>query len=197
MINPNQNERVMIFIDLSNVIKNAEGFCGFEIYVDFKRIVETVLKGRKLVAAYMFDAHTSERDPCNQLYDAFRRQGFRVITRMYYEKDAGEQKEVDVAMACEMLSHAYKNNYDTAVVVSGDRDFRPAIEHIQAAGKRAEVAGISTGMSWKLSRSCDVFHDLDGLPIFCVIKPENEEPLDPAPHFVPDDILTLDLEDIA
>jgi uncharacterized LabA/DUF88 family protein len=192
MITTDRDEKVMVFIDLRNVLRNAEELSGIDVKVDFDVMVEAVVKGRKLVAAYMFDSIESERDPCYNLHDALRCHGYRVITRIGYDKVTGVQKEVDVAMACEILSHAYKNNYDTAIIISGDRDFRPAIEHIQSAGKRAEVAGISKGMSWKLSRSGDMFHDLDKLPLF-YLKPTKDEQLAWEPAFMLEDILSGNL----
>ena len=68
-------------------------------------------------------------------------------------------------MACEMVAHAYKNNYDVAIVVSGDRDFVPAIQHIQSAGKRVEVAAYSDAFSNEMLKMCDVYHKLDSLPL--------------------------------
>lgn len=194
-----KDERVMVFIDLRNVLRCSEELGGPDCGIDFESMVDTIIGERKLVGAYMFDSVETERDPCNRFYDALRGCGFRIITRNGYSKETNEQKEVDVAMACEILSHAYQDHYDTAVVVSGDRDFRPAIEHIQAAGKRAEVAGFSRGMSWRLSKCCDVFHDLDPLPLF-FLKPERVESLrkqtaDPA--FVLDDILSGELAEVA
>jgi uncharacterized protein (TIGR00288 family) len=190
----NKDERVMVFIDLRNVLRSAEWFGSFDCKMDYESMVDILVGERRLVGAYMFDSVESESDPCNRMYNAFRSKGFRVITRGP-NKEFGEQKEVDVAMACEILSHAYKDNYDTAIVVSGDRDFRPAIEHIQAAGKRAEVAGFSKGMSWRLSRCCDVFHDLDPLPLF-YLNPNRAESIgEPVldPIFMLDDILSREM----
>ena len=70
-----------------------------------------------------------------------------------------------MAMACEMVAHAYKDNYDVAIVVSGDRDFVPAIQHIQSAGKRVEVAAYTDSFSNEMLKMCDVYHKLDSLPL--------------------------------
>jgi uncharacterized protein (TIGR00288 family) len=75
------------------------------------------------------------------------------------------QKEVDVAMACRMVTHAMKDSYDVAVVVSGDRDFVPAIEAVQEAGKRAEVASFEETFSKEMLKVCDTYHKLDSMPI--------------------------------
>lgn len=42
-----------------------------------------------------------------------------------------EEKETDVAIACHVLKGAHLNEYETAVVVSGDTDLRPLAETFQ------------------------------------------------------------------
>jgi len=39
-----------------------------------------------------------------------------------------EQKGVDVLIAVDMISKAYENHYDIAIVLGGDRDFYPLIK---------------------------------------------------------------------
>ncbi len=77
-------------------------------------------------------------------------------------------------MACEMVAHAYKNSFDVAIVVSGDRDFVPAIQHIQSTGKRVEVAAYEDAFSNEMLRMCDVYHKLDNLPILRIDSKINE-----------------------
>lgn len=52
-----------------------------------------------------------------------------------------EEKGVDTRLATEMISHAWEDAYDLAVVVSADRDFAPVIEFLQAKGKNVIHAG--------------------------------------------------------
>lgn len=174
MISKNREERVMVFIDLRNVLKSVEQLGVPNIKIDFESIVDELVGERRLIGAYVFDGIESEHDKCAAFHDTLRSRGFRVVVREGHVREDGEQKEVDVAMACEILSHAYRDNYDTAIIVSGDRDFRPSIEHIQAIGRRAEVAGFSRSMSWKLSRGCDVFHNLDPVPLLYRIRTAEE-----------------------
>lgn len=52
-----------------------------------------------------------------------------------------EEKGVDTRIATEMISQAWEDAYDVAVVVSADRDFAPVIEFIQTKGKNVIHAG--------------------------------------------------------
>ena len=41
------------------------------------------------------------------------------------------EKGVDAAIITDLLSLAFDDNYDTAVLISGDADYAPAVEYIQ------------------------------------------------------------------
>src|SRR3954453_11123854 len=47
-----------------------------------------------------------------------------------FKKDRRDQKAkgVDIALTKDMLSHAYLNNYDCAVLIAGDGDYVPLVE---------------------------------------------------------------------
>ena len=76
-------------------------------------------------------------------------------------------------MACEMLEHALLNHYDVAIVVSGDRDFVPAIQRVQAAGKRVEVAAFENVYNDECKRAADVYYVLDKMPIMSMSSPSD------------------------
>jgi uncharacterized LabA/DUF88 family protein len=161
----------MIFIDLRNIIKSVSADSKYS-KVDYVSLVRCLKGPRKLIAAYVFDSKGAidATDKSKRFHDYLRYKGFRVIARDSYDPDHNVQKEVDVAMAVQMVTHAYKNNYDVAVVVSGDRDFIPAIQEVQAAGKRVEVAAFSNSKSDEMERQCDVYHNLDKEPILSLMN---------------------------
>jgi uncharacterized LabA/DUF88 family protein len=66
-----------------------------------------------------------------------------------------EQKEVDVLLAVDMLTHAFNRNMTRAVLIAGDLDFRPIIEALVRLGVFVEV--------WyeKKSASQDLYHAAD------------------------------------
>jgi uncharacterized LabA/DUF88 family protein len=56
---------------------------------------------------------------------------------------------------------AYRNAYDTAILVTGDRDFSYTVEEIQSLGKRVENASFKRTSSYTLRKVCDRFTLLD------------------------------------
>jgi len=158
----------MVFIDLRNVLESsAEALGSDTCNVDFCEMVSGLVGDRDLCAAYVYDTKMpyGVDDHMIRLHDRLRYLGFRVVARESYDPVRKEQKEVDVAMACDMVYHAISGHFDTAVVISGDRDFVPAIECMQGAGKRVESAAFKCSASSAVRRAADIFTELDPLPI--------------------------------
>jgi uncharacterized LabA/DUF88 family protein len=72
-----------------------------------------------------------------------------------------EAKGVDIRLATDVLSHAFLDNYDVAVLVTNDGDFVPVVEAIKRLGKVVWVAGIDDdSLSDELRLQADEFIDL-------------------------------------
>ena len=52
--------------------------------------------------------------------------------------DSFKIKEDDIRLALDMFRDATKNKYDTALLISGDGDFVPAVEYVKIEGKNVE-----------------------------------------------------------
>ena len=73
--------------------------------------------------------------------------------------DGSCKANLDVELALDLVELA--NTYDTAIWVSGDGDFIPAVEQIQRLGKRVEVVGYRATTSQKLIQLADDYFDLE------------------------------------
>ena len=70
-------------------------------------------------------------------------------------------KGVDIALTKDMLSHAFLNNYDVAILVAGDGDYVPLVEEVKRLGKVIYVLFFETnGISPELRVSSDMFFHL-------------------------------------
>lgn len=160
---PSSSERVMVFIDVRNINKSCDYKDSDPYRIDYTAAVRELVGNRTLVAAYMFDGQSDVAKP---FHDSMSYRGFHVVLRDAYEPTENRQKEVDVSMASTMLSQAYKHTFDTAIVMSGDRDFLPSMELIREEGMRVEVAAFKSAMSHKLVGGCDKYTDLCKIPLF-------------------------------
>ncbi len=165
-----EKERVVVFIDGSNVF---HGLRNETFRVDYLKLVEFLTGDRFLVRAYFYSALPSEKDMDKQAKDSFSRQkkfledlsfmGIKVKLAKLRKLPDGTflEKEVDIMLATDMLSLAYKNAYDTCVLVSGDSDFSYTVEEVQSLGKRVENATFKKTSSYSLRRLSDKFIYLD------------------------------------
>lgn len=161
-------ERVCIFIDGSNLYHCLKADHG-RANIDFERFIAALCKGRTLMRAYYYTA------PRDQTTDATKyeeqQRFFAYLWRVPYlqvelgrlEKrgDTWVEKGVDVSLAVDMLELAYRNAYDTAILVSGDGDFARVAKAVKALGKHVENAFGHCGQSRQLRQACDVSVLLD------------------------------------
>jgi uncharacterized LabA/DUF88 family protein len=73
-------------------------------------------------------------------------------------------KGLDIALARDMLSHAFRDNYDVAVLFGGDGDYVPLVHEVKRLGKLFYVAFFDDGtLSRELKLAADRFIDLRGM----------------------------------
>lgn len=165
-------DRLMIFIDGSNIF---HGIRHLNVKIDYVKLVEFLRESRRLVRAYFYTAVPQDKDVKKGTpeWDSFLRQkkfldelalsGIKVKLARLRKLPSGEflEKEVDIMLATDMLSLAYQNAYDTAILVSGDSDFIYTVEEVQRIGKRVENATFKKTSSYNLRKVCDRFLLLD------------------------------------
>jgi len=70
-------------------------------------------------------------------------------------------KGVDISLTKDMLSHAFLNHYEVAVLVAGDGDYVPLVEEVKRQGKLVVCAFFKDhGLNDGLRLVCDEYHDL-------------------------------------
>lgn len=163
------DERVAIFIDGSNLYRCLKDQFG-TARIDFEQLIKKLCAGRKLLRTYYYNATLNQtEDP-----EGYRKQQtfFNRLSYIPYfqvklgrlEKRPGPtwvEKGVDVTLAVDMLRGAQRDNYDTAILVSGDGDFSHVVEAVKELGKHVENAFGRLGHSRVLRDSSDRFIILD------------------------------------
>jgi hypothetical protein len=71
-----------------------------------------------------------------------------------------------------MMTHAFHDHYDVAILVTADTAFLPALRYVQGMGKKVEVASFSALWFQEMAHMANRFHDLQGLPILQLSSPE-------------------------
>jgi uncharacterized LabA/DUF88 family protein len=70
------------------------------------------------------------------------------------------QKEVDILIAVDMMSHAARKNMDEAILLAGDMDFTPVVESLVDLGLTVTVIADAKTVASELTWAADAFHEL-------------------------------------
>jgi hypothetical protein len=134
------------------------------VSVDAPPLVEGFLKGLELRPGYFVT-----REP------RVRRSGRCPSCGAEYEYTT--EKRVDTRLVADLIHYAASGAFDVAVLVSGDDDFVPAVEAVNALGRQVWVA---TWSAEELSKDLRVrcfghIHLRDGIATFRVERPRSGE----------------------
>lgn len=132
-------ERITIFIDNSNIFK---GFRKYNVKVDYEKLKNIITKGRDLHEIFLYEGIVYPLSPEKKKWykDLSEKSGYLIKTS--FDKIAFNdafEKKIDIKIAIDVISLAYEDAYDTAVLVSGDGDFVPVIKKVRELEKNVEV----------------------------------------------------------
>jgi len=165
------NKRVIIFIDGSNLYHIVKSLLPETKpnNFDFEKFIKYLSKERNLIKTYYYnvplDKNKSEENYIKQqrFFDKIKRiPNFNfILCRMLKRKIGGriiyEAKEDDINLAVDMVKLAYNDEYDTAILVSSDGDFVPAVKAVQEKSKNVENIGFENKFSYHLKQVCNKF----------------------------------------
>jgi uncharacterized LabA/DUF88 family protein len=163
-------EKIVIFLDAGNLFHASN---HLKIKIDYKKLINLLKRDRWLLRAYFYTGIPSpDLNLPREYREQWRKQqnflnelqnlGIKVKTMPLKKTPEGFiEKGVDILLATDMLSLAYRNAYDTAILVSGDSDYIPVVEMVQQLGKRVENASFKKTSSFELRKVCDDFILLD------------------------------------
>jgi uncharacterized LabA/DUF88 family protein len=160
--------RVAVFIDGSNLYHRLHD-CGWSTRVDVQGFAGRLAGARQVVAVFYYNVPPPSTARPQQKADQQRyyaqvqassgvtfRLGF-LQTRQVGGVVLHEEKGVDVELVVDMLTAAFEDRYDTAILVSSDGDFKPAVQAVQRFGKRVEYIYFKNStFSRALDSVCDV-----------------------------------------
>ncbi|NEN90679.1 MAG: NYN domain-containing protein [Okeania sp. SIO3H1] len=81
------------------------------------------------------------------------------------------QKEVDVLLTVDMMNHTIRNNMTNAVLIAGDRDFKPVVESLVSMGMYVIIVSEPLSTSSEFRYAADNYRPLS-LEIYCQWSPQ-------------------------
>jgi uncharacterized LabA/DUF88 family protein len=164
-----RDERLALFIDGSNLYAATKAL-GFDI--DYKLLRSEFMRRGKMVRAFYYTAliENEEYSPIRPLVDWLDYNGFTLVTKPAKEftDSTGRRKikgNMDIELAVDALEMAA--HVEHIVLFSGDGDFRPLVEALQAKAVRVSVVSTIRSsppmIADNLRRQADNFIELEEL----------------------------------
>ena len=183
-------DRVCLFIDGSNFY-HALKAAGLPVNVDFGRL-GGVLTGdqRRHLQTYYYNTpliRPRKDDPEFKAKDLRCREQQRFFNALrfvpnltfkagrFQRQPGGGQVEkgVDVLLAIDMLTLAFKDRYDVAILVSSDADYKHAIEVVKfETGKVVELHQVEGSRAFDLITAANVYKPINASVVrACLVAP--------------------------
>lgn len=151
-------QRVGVFVDVQNIYYTARFV--YNAKANFKAVLQDAIAGRTFVRGLAYVIRTEDIRK-EAFFETLQNIGFEVKAKDLQVFAGGAKKgDWDVGIAMDMIEMAPR--LDTLVLVSGDGDFVPLVEHLKRAlGCRVEVMAFGKSAAGKLKEVADEFTDLD------------------------------------
>lgn len=155
-------QRCAILVDVQNMFYSAKHQYGGKI--NFDHLLEATSRRRKVVRAIAYVVQTPEIDQVkfkNLLYEL----GFEVRMKdLKVRADGTAKGDWDMGIAIDAISLVDK--VDCVVLVSGDGDYVPLVEHLKARGCRVEVFSFQSNTAQELIESATEYFPMDEKFVF-------------------------------
>jgi uncharacterized LabA/DUF88 family protein len=160
-------ERISILIDGSNMYHylreiQLTGLAEF----DYRAFAQFLARGRTIASATYYVGKVRSRGDAKgqelrrwqqRLVARLQDMGWRVeYGHMLENNGVFQEKGVDVHIAVDLLTGAYEDVYDTAVLVSSDTDLIPAIQAVRRRKRQVEYLGFAHRPSFGLMKNADL-----------------------------------------
>ncbi|MFH1072168.1 MAG: NYN domain-containing protein [Nanoarchaeota archaeon] len=169
-------EKSIVLIDAENVIKNWRVYCverGLDYKIDYKKLIQVLTKHTNLLRAYFYDG-VSENILAKKknFLEALQKAGIQLRTKALKKKrmvceHCGHQtikevqKGVDVSLATDILRHGFQRTCDICIIVSGDEDYKDAIDLVKDIGIKVWVVSLRNALSSELEKTADKIFFID------------------------------------
>ncbi|MCX6736966.1 MAG: NYN domain-containing protein [Candidatus Parcubacteria bacterium] len=166
MIIKHKSQRVAVLVDVQNLYHSAKNL--YSARVNFENLLKETVCNRQLIRAIAYVVKSDEPGEAS-FFDALTRSGWELRSKdLQIYPDGLKKADWDVGMAVDAIR--LSNVVDAIVLVTGDGDFIPLLEHLRAIGRQVELAAFSKTASTKLKELADDFLDLDSKPDVFLIR---------------------------
>ena len=152
-------QRVAVLLDVQNMYHSAKNL--YNARVNFKEVLRSAVAERELVRAIGYVIRTESGEEKSFL-EALVKIGIETKLKDLQIFPGGMKKaDWDVGMAVDAIRFAQNGSVNAIVLVTGDGDFIPLVEHLKSnTGTQVEVVAFGKNTSLKLKDAANDFLDL-------------------------------------
>ena len=165
----------MIFIDGENLFQAAK---GENFKVSFEKLIKFLSKDFNLIRVYYYtgiptiDIWDKNKETEKEFKERLSKQikfldklaldyNFHIVTRpLVLKQGIIKEKGIDVNIASDIIWHGISGNYDTFILISGDRDLIECLERMKDNGKRVIIANFERNISREIKKIADRYINL-------------------------------------
>ncbi len=127
-----------------------------------------ITNNRKLESIFLYEGVVYPLSPEKKKWytDLTNISGFTIKTSFdKISSNIASEKKIDITIAIDIVSLAYEDSYDTAVLVSGDGDFLPVVKKVRELDKNIEIWAFNYSLAnvFKEELKSDNIHYLDDI----------------------------------
>jgi hypothetical protein len=165
--------KTMVFVDGENLairygdeLKNKSASAISEVaydpnvYVWSGRFYNPLHLQAKTIRTHYYTSVQGDQMRIDKVIDDLRKVNIEHPS-VFQRKSNTRSKQVDISLCTDMLLHATRKNYETAVLVAGDEDYVPLVKAVKSEGRRVILWFISNGLSPVLQRNVDLFFNIE------------------------------------
>ncbi|MDQ3442532.1 MAG: NYN domain-containing protein [Chloroflexota bacterium] len=134
--------------------------------------------------AFYYTSMSGDDDAITDVRESLWALGFTGEVFKKQRKDI-KAKGVDIALTKDLLSNAFLDNFDVAVVMTGDADYRPVIAELKRLGKMVCLMTFTEGgakVNRELKLSADFFIPVDDVFMHFRRRPQEAAGLSTSDH---------------
>ncbi len=150
-------ERTAIFIDGSNLYYSQQ---NLNLQIDFRRLLRFFTKDCSLLRAIYYTGVDPDDKGQRGFIHWLNLNGYKVVEKPIKRFPDGSTKaNLDIELAVDMLALA--DNYERAILFSGDGDLTRLVEAVQMKGVRVQVVSTQSMVATELRTVADEFVELE------------------------------------
>ncbi len=164
----NVNQRVGIFIDVSNLYHSAKNL--YHGRVNYQELLKNLAGGRPVVRAMAYVVRSETAAGESAFFEALEKAGLELrVKDLQVYNDGLKKGDWDVGLAIDAIRMS--DLLDVIILVTGDGDYVPLVDYLKwGLGRHVEVAAFHRSASSKLQEAADRFVNIESIPRIIIRK---------------------------